>query len=127
MAQPELWRRLLEAGSDFTEMTQKRAEQLVQSLVDAGEVQVDQAQKAAQELVDKSRENRGKFLKAVDREVQAQVNRMGLATKADVDRLERKVAKLAGPAPAKKKAPAKRKAPAKKAPAKKAPASRAGG
>jgi polyhydroxyalkanoate synthesis regulator phasin len=124
MAQPELWRRLLDAGSDFTEMTQKRAEQLVQSLVDAGEVQVDQAQKAAQELVEKSRENRSRFLKAVDREVQAQVNRMGLATKADVERLERKVAKLSAPA---KKAPAKKKAPARKAPAKKAPASRAGG
>jgi colicin import membrane protein len=126
MAQPELWRRLLEAGSDFTEMTQKRAEQLVQSLVDAGEVQVDQAQKAAQELVEKSRENRSKFLKAVDREVQAQVNRMGLATKADVDRLERKLARIAGSTPA-KKAPAKKKAAAKKAPAKKSPATRAGG
>ena len=68
MAQPELWRRLLDAGSDLTEMTQKRAEQLVQSLVDAGEVQVDQAQKAAQELVERSRENRSRFLKAVDRE-----------------------------------------------------------
>jgi polyhydroxyalkanoate synthesis regulator phasin len=117
MAQPELWRRLLDAGSDLTEMTQKRAEQLVQSLVDAGEVQVDQAQKAAQELVERSRENRSRFLKAVDREVQAQVSRMGLATKADVDRLERKLAKLEGTpakAPAKKKASAQKKAPAKK-------------
>ena len=106
-------------------MTQKRAEQLVQSLVDAGEVQVDQAQKAAQELVERSRENRSRFLKAVDREVQAQVNRMGLATKADVDRLERKLAKLEGPA---KKAPATKKAPAKKkAAAKKAAAPRASG
>lgn len=124
MAQPDLWRRLLDAGSDLTELTQKRAEQLVQALVDAGEVQVDQAQRVAQELVDKSRENRSRFLKAVDREVQAQVTRMGLATKADVERLERKLAKLEGGAPTRKatgkapakKSPAKRKAPAKKAP-----------
>src|SRR5690606_11512133 len=96
MAQPELWRRLLDAGSDLTEMTQKRAEQLVQALVHAGEVQVAQAPKVAQDLVEKSRTNRTRFMKAVERQVQAQVNRMGLATRADVEPLERKLAELEG-------------------------------
>ena len=124
MAQADLIRRVLDAGSDFSDQTQKSAEKLVQSLVDAGEVQRDQAQKLVQDLVDRSRRNRERLLTTIEREVQASVSRMGLATQADIQKLERKLARLEAPA---KKAPAKKaaakKSPAKKAAAKKSPAS----
>jgi len=118
MAQLEFVQRLLDAGADFTQMTQRNAERLVKSLVDAGDVQASQAQQAARDLVEQSRKNRERLLAVVDREVQAQISRMGLATRADVDRLEKKVSALqrATKQPAKKtvKKKAKAKAPAKK-------------
>jgi polyhydroxyalkanoate synthesis regulator phasin len=120
MAQLDLVRRLLDSGADLTELTQRRAEQLVQSLVDAGELQREQANKAVNDLMDRSRKNRERLTVMIEREVQASIRRMGLATQADVERLERKLTKLQqsqdGPG-AGTRAPARKKAAAKKKPA----------
>jgi polyhydroxyalkanoate synthesis regulator phasin len=115
MAEIDIIRRALEAGSDFGQMTQQRADTLVKSLVEAGEVQRDQAQKLVTDIVERSKENRERLLATIDREVKNSVGRMGLATKKDVDVLRQKVAtleKAAKKPPAKKKV--KKKAPAAK-------------
>ncbi|HEY4378118.1 MAG TPA: hypothetical protein VGM93_13210, partial [Acidimicrobiales bacterium] len=98
------------------QLTQTRAESIVKDLVKAGEVQAEQAQAAVADLVERSRKNTEKLLDQVRKEVRDQVGNLGLATKADIARLEKKISSLGAPA---KKAPAK-KAPAKKAAAKKA-------
>jgi polyhydroxyalkanoate synthesis regulator phasin len=121
MAQIDIIQRFLDAGSDLTHMTQRNAERLVKSLVDAGDVQSAQAQRMVSDLVDQGRKNRERLTTLIDREVRAQIGRMGLATKADVRRLEKKVDSLQRTA---KKAPAKKKATAKKAVKKKAASSR---
>lgn len=121
MAQLDLVQRLLDAGADFSNVTQRNAERLVRSLVEAGDLQASQAQKAVNDLLEQGRRSRERLRKLIDREVQAQISRMGLATKSDVQRLERMI-RSAGEAPATKaKAPAKKKAAAKK---KKAPATK---
>jgi polyhydroxyalkanoate synthesis regulator phasin len=128
MAQNDVLKRLLDAGMTFTAMTQARAEDLIRDLVRAGEVQAEQAQGVVDELVDRSRRNSERLIDAVRSEIRQQVANLGLATKDDIDRLERKITDVASRGPAKKAASAGKGRPAKKAsgPAKKArPAKRA--
>jgi polyhydroxyalkanoate synthesis regulator phasin len=125
MTQNDLLKRLLDAGMTFTAMTQARAEALIQELVRAGEVQAEQAKAMIDELVERSQRNSERLIDAVRGEIQQQMANLGLATKADITRLERKIADVSAAAGtgAATRRPAK-KAPAKKAGAKQATASR---
>lgn len=127
MAETNFLKRYLDAGVAFTQLTQARAEAIVRDLVSAGEIQTGQAQAAVTELIERSRENTERLLAQVRKDVREQVGTLGLATKADIARLERQIASLRSPSKAAarkaKKAPAKR-APAKKA-AKRSPAKKA--
>ena len=129
MAQNDLLKRYLDAGLHFTSLTQSRAEALVRDLVKAGEVQADQTRETVADLLERSRKSSEKLLATVRKEVRAQITNLGLASQADLDRIEQRLQALLGQAtaPAKKttakKAPA-RKTTAKKAAAKKAPAKR---
>ncbi len=129
MAQNPLIKRYLDAGMAFTQMTQARAEAIVKDLVKTGEVQTQRAEALVNSLVERSRQNTDRLLDVVRKEVRSQIAGLGLATKDDVARLERKIAKVssttASKAPAKKrtskKAATKRaKAASKKRSAKKA-------
>src|SRR5688572_29620465 len=91
MAERDLLRRYLDAGVAFTQITQQRAEAIVRDLVKAGEVQTEQAQAAAQELVDRSRKNTERLVELVRKEIRQQVSNLGLATKDDLARLERRI------------------------------------
>jgi polyhydroxyalkanoate synthesis regulator phasin len=119
MAENDLLKRLLDAGMTFTAMTQARAEDLIRDLVRAGEVQAEQAQSVIDELVDRSRRNSERLIDAVRSEIRQQVAGLGLATKDDVERLERRIADVsAAAAPAARgarKATGPKRAPARKA------------
>jgi DNA-binding protein HU-beta len=131
MAQNDVLKRYLDAGLEFTSLTQSRAEALVRDLVKAGELQADQAREAVSDLIERSRKSSEKLLETVRKEVRAQITERGLASKADLDKLEARISKLFGAAakPAKaaasKVAPTAKKATAKKATAKKATAKKA--
>ncbi len=115
MAQNPLIKRYLDAGMAFTQMTQARAEAIVKELVKAGEVQAQRTEEMVTSLVERSRQNTDRLLEVVRKEVRDQIAALGLATKDDVDRLERKIADTKKPAakkPASKK-PAKKSAPRK--------------
>jgi polyhydroxyalkanoate synthesis regulator phasin len=116
MAERDLLRRYLDAGVAFTQMTQQRAEAIVRDLVKAGEVQTEQAQAAAQELVDRSRKNTERLVELVRSEIRQQVSNLGLATKADLARLERKIdsGRSGGPAKAVAKSSTAKKTTARK-------------
>lgn len=129
MAQNDVLKRYLDAGLEFTALTQARAEALVKDLVKAGEVQAEQARDAVTDLLERSRKNSEHLLETIRKEVRDQIAKLGLVSQADMDKLEQRLASLFGgaaPEPAKPasaaKKPAAKKAPAKKAPAKKAPA-----
>jgi polyhydroxyalkanoate synthesis regulator phasin len=133
-------RRYLDAGIAFTEMTRARAEGIAGELVRAGELQRDQVQNSVDDLIDRSRRNTQSLISLVRKEVTSQLSLLGLATKDDLDALEKRLTQKFAPkkttAAAQKsvpratsgagKAPAK-KAPAKKAPGKKAPAKKSSG
>lgn len=69
-------RRMALFGSGVAELTRHRAEQM------------------AKELVERSRQNRSEILKLVRNEIQNQIAALGLATKRDFERLERRVTRL---------------------------------
>ena len=118
MAQNPLIKRYLDAGMAFTQMTQSRAEAIVKDLVKAGEVQAQRGEELVNQLVERSRKNTDRLLEVVRKEVRDQIAGLGLATKDDIARLEKKMS--AAPA---KKAASKKKTGAKKSAAKKKAAS----
>jgi polyhydroxyalkanoate synthesis regulator phasin len=124
MAQNDLLKRYLDAGMAFTAMTQARAEAIVKDLVRNGEVQADQARDVAAELLERSRRNTEKLLDTVRKEIRDQVSTLGLATQADIARLERWISDAVGGTV--KKASA-RKASGRKAGRRKAGAKKASG
>ncbi len=95
MAQSDVLKRYLDEGMKFTQMTQARAESIVNRLVRTGELQADEAQSAVQELVDRSRKNTERLLASIRKEVAGQVHGLGLATKADISRLEKRIDAIA--------------------------------
>ncbi len=96
MPDTDALKKYLDAGMAFTQLTRKRAEQVVKDLVAAGELQRNQAKGAIDELVDRSRKNADVLAEQVRKEVDSQLSSMGLARKADVERLEAELEKLKG-------------------------------
>jgi polyhydroxyalkanoate synthesis regulator phasin len=106
MAKNDAWRRYLDTGAAFVSLTRDRAESIVKDLVKTGELQQERAQKAVDELLERSRKNTDDVAKIVRKEIQNQLSSLGLATKADIARLEAKIKSSSGAAA--KKAPAKK-------------------
>lgn len=71
-------RRMALFGSGVAELTRHRAEQL------------------ARDLVERSKQNRDEMMKLIRGEIQNQIASVGVATKRDVERLERRVTRLEG-------------------------------
>jgi polyhydroxyalkanoate synthesis regulator phasin len=113
-------RRVALFSSGVVELTRHQAEQVIKDFVKSGDLRRQQASTAAKELVDRSKQNRKELLRFVRSEIQNQIEGLGLATKRDLERLERRVTRLEGDrkstgSPAKKTS-------AKKTSAKKTPA-----
>ncbi len=142
MPQADMWQQLLEAGMEFTEMTRAEAQRRAQKLVREGQLAQERAQAFVDAVVDSSRRRADELADTVRKEIQRQMEALGLATKDDLADLERRVAsptkasgvkkaatkaggKKAGGKKAAKKAGGAKKA-AKKAGAKKAGAKKTG-
>lgn len=69
-------RRVALFGSGVAELTRHRAEAL------------------ARDLIERSKENRSEFLRIIRDEISNQLESLGVATKRDVERLERRVARI---------------------------------
>ena len=114
-------RRYMDAGLAFTQMTRSRARAIVQDMVRAGELQREQTQEWVDDLLERSRKNTEQMLELVRKEVRQQLGSMGLATKDDIARLEKKIGGSSAKTGTKKAAPSKKASAAKKSsPAKKA-------
>lgn len=114
------FKRYQEAGNDFLETARARAEDFLRELAKATESTQKQAQGQVDDMVAAGRRGTDQMIDVVRREVAAQFGQLGLATRADLDALERR---LGGTPPAKtaaKKSPAKKAAASTKAAARKA-------
>lgn len=113
------WKRALETGAQFTELRRSQAREIVADLAAQGQLARDQMGAAVDEVIEISRRRSENLRKIVQTEVQRQLGALGLATKADLAALERRLTRTAKEAG--KTGPVKR---AKKAPAKKASAAK---
>jgi polyhydroxyalkanoate synthesis regulator phasin len=108
-------RRMALFGSGIAELTVNRAERIVKDLVGAGDVARREASTVVRDLVETSRQNRTELMRFVRAEVANQTENLGLASKRDLERLERRIARLeATAAEAKSRARSTRKATGKK-------------
>jgi len=89
------WQRYLDMASGLTQVTQRKAESVVKTLVRQGEVAADRAERVVDELLTRSDANRKAIASLVKTETQRAVERLNLARQRDVERLETKVTKLA--------------------------------
>ena len=117
MPQNDILKRYIDAGLAFTALTQSRAEELVQDLVRVGEVRADQARDVVVELLERSRKNSERLLETVRAEVRLQITSLGLATQADLDRIEERIASVIDTATAPAKQAVLKAVPPRKAPA----------
>ena len=119
------WKRALDTGAHFTEVRRSQARKLASDLVSQGQLARNQVGAYVDELVEASRRRSEQLRSIVRTEVERQLGAIGVATKRDLDALERKLraangakaARGAGTKPGAKKAATKR-APAKKTAAK---------
>ncbi len=123
----DVFQRYLDAGIAFTHMTRRRAEALVQELVQSGDLQGGDARAKVDELIERSRKGSEALMGQIRTEVARQLDSVGITSLED---LATQVAALlgrsaeAGRNAASKRGSAKEAAP-KKAPAKKAAAKKA--
>ncbi len=124
----DLLQRYLDAGIAFTNLTRARAEELVEELIQGGELQGADAKGRVEDLLERSRRGRAALVEQVRREVNHQLEMLGVTSVEDLahqvaDLLSRtaETGRQAATKKTGKKATAK-KATAKKATAKKATA-----
>jgi polyhydroxyalkanoate synthesis regulator phasin len=148
MATNDSLQRYIDAGIAFTNMTRRKAEDLVSELVQSGDLQSSEAKARVDELLERSRQGTEAVMHAVRSEVNRQLeavgitnledlakqvaailNRTGDTVKKAAPRKKATAKKATAKKTAAKKAPAKKtaakKAPAKKTAAKRAPAKKA--
>ena len=98
MAKGDLFKRSLEAGTSFLDMTRERAESIVKEWVDAGDLGKGRAQKAVEQVLERSRKASDELRAMVRKEIGDQLAALGVATKEDVARLEAKIGAATGSA-----------------------------
>lgn len=85
--------RYLEAAMGLTDLTRKRAEQVVRGLLKQGEA-ADNPRELVENLLERSQENRDTLVALVRGETRRAMKAMGLATTNDVERLEQQLRAL---------------------------------
>jgi polyhydroxyalkanoate synthesis regulator phasin len=90
-------RRYVDAVVGVTEVPRDRAEKIMKDLAQRGEVRARDMQKAARELAERSAKNRRELATLIQKEIRRQVKGLGLATRDEVERLQRRVRELERP------------------------------
>jgi polyhydroxyalkanoate synthesis regulator phasin len=98
----EALRRYIDAAVGFTEVPRQQAERIVRDLAERGEGRARDLQRSARELADRSARNRKELMGLINKEIRRQISALGLATKADVEKLNRRVRDLEKPKGAKR-------------------------
>lgn len=94
MAKSDLFKRTLEAGTSFLDMSRERAETVVKEWVEAGDLRKGRAQQAIDDVLARSRKVSDELRELIRREIREQLGGMGVATADDIARLEAKIDEL---------------------------------
>ncbi len=106
----------------MTEVSRERAEKIIGDLARRGETRTKDIQKAARDLADRSARNQRDLARLIQKEIKRQIETLGLATRDDVGRLQRRMKELEGGSGAEETRVAKKPSAPKKKPARKKPA-----
>jgi polyhydroxyalkanoate synthesis regulator phasin len=87
-------RRMALFTSGLAEMTRNRAEDLVRSWTHSGDVRREQVEGLVRDLLEWSAQNRKELTAFVRTEIQAQLSALGVASRRDVERLERRLDRI---------------------------------
>ncbi len=79
------------AGLGAWTVTMEKAKEIVDDLVEKGKITADEAPKILKEVVAKAEESKKALEERVEKGVENTVNRLNLATKSDVQRVEEKL------------------------------------
>ena len=100
----EAARRVLLAGAGAVALAQDEAEDLVNRLVERGEIAEKDGKKLMRDVMDKRRKGTEKAEKDLDGRVEELLHRMNVPTKADIEALSAKITELSKKVDALKKA-----------------------
>lgn len=78
MAQNDIFKRYLDAGMAFTQVSRERAEEFVKDLVKAGEVRRKEAEEVVETLLERSRKNTEDLVTIIRQEIADQLRGIGL-------------------------------------------------
>lgn len=81
-------------GLGFLDLTREKAEQLVEEMINHGEVRREEAQTFVQELLKRGQVQREEISKTVRSELQVIIKQAGVATKTELASLEERLAAL---------------------------------
>jgi polyhydroxyalkanoate synthesis regulator phasin len=112
MASEDPLKKAQKAGADWLESARARAEEFLRELSRATDTTQGRAQGAVDDLIEGSKKGTEQLVSSIRSEISAQLGLLGLATKADLADLERR---LSGKAAGTRKTAAKKAAPAHKA------------
>ncbi len=118
----DVFQKYLDAGIAFTHMTRRRAEELVQELVQSGALEGGDARAKVDELIERSKKGSEALMGQIRTEVAHQLDSVGITSLED---LATQVAALLGRSAAAGRNAASKRGSAKKAATKKAPAKKA--
>ncbi len=90
----EAIQRYLEAASGVTTLTKSKAEQIAKQLVRSGEAASDQVGELVDQLMERQRSNQEAVSALVRSETARAIRAMGLASRSEVERLQKQVADL---------------------------------
>ncbi|HUV06681.1 MAG TPA: phasin family protein, partial [Spirochaetia bacterium] len=75
-------------------LTHEKAKAFVDDLISRGEVSKDEGVNLVQELLDKAQEQEAHITKKINAEIKRAVNSLGVASKEDIRKLEKKIEEL---------------------------------
>jgi polyhydroxyalkanoate synthesis regulator phasin len=91
MARDDRFKKVQGAGADFLETARAKAEDFLKEMARSGGDSPGRAQGAFDDLIDGGRKSTEQFVIAIRKEIRAQLGAVGLATKADLADLERRL------------------------------------
>jgi polyhydroxyalkanoate synthesis regulator phasin len=81
------FRKYIDAGMVFTQLTRQRAEEIVSELIHNGELNRDQAARWVEELLERSRQSTEQLLGVVRKELDERIAQLNLVTRDDLANL----------------------------------------
>jgi len=90
----ELVRKAMLMGIGVLSLTRETAEKLAADLAKKGEVTEEEGKRLADELIERGNKERAQIRATIEKHVQKLLAETGVATKSDLERLEKRLASL---------------------------------